>query len=1302
MNIAISFRRHSSVAVALIVFVLCGRPAIASLTVSTTNQQGQLPFTPTWAPLAGNLISGMLPTGTNGDYSKETAGRIVQSLTSGGSLTISGLSGNTTSTNYLTCGNSFGAGSLLVYTLPATANGFDLTNIIVYGGWKDNGRDQEAYTVSYSTAANPSQFVTLTSVNYNPSVPSGTASATRVSIADAGGSALASNVVSVKFDFTNPTCENGYCGYAAIEMYGTASSPPTGPPFTKAPDENPTSAATGIPAGTIVTLGASATGAAPISYQWRTDGGSGGAMTNISGETAASLVINTTGYSLGTYRFDYVASNSIGVDVSPAVDVAVVSMTDIGISAPTPGLLDISQLLNTVQEDDGLNYYTDNGPVYGKWCGQTFTTGNNPAGYLLTSFAWKSSGNGSGFGILQPYNLFFFSLSPDGSQATLLSRYKINGSGTEGDWLQWQGLNVPMAANQTYAYTFGRDEAGSGWEHIGTEGGNPYASGQIITLSHTNGTGAVTRGIAGNSDAVFNLGFASYEAATARAIQPIVASGNWPVYAGDSGNFTLQENPLGTGPFTYQWLSDSGTGGALRPVSQATSSNLTVNMANLAAGNYNYAVIVSNASGASLSPSFAVSLLGPTAPAIVTNITPAPANCVNVGQSASFSAAFVGTAPINYQWYFNNGFGPVPISNAENSSAGSNALTMANVQLADDGMYSVVAQNAAGSVTSSVSTLVVVPPTNSSPPAVTVPPVALQVSHSQGQMQLQWEQGILQHATNLTGPWVPLATNLEASMVTVPMTNAAAYFRSTVVRQPRIVNLYCFCRDQDFRIGNSQQILFNATTQQVQLFKQANLPATFALQHDALVDTNYENYFKSQLGTNCEIGAWWEITQTLVEGAGLTWRGDHEWVSTANIAFSPGYTPPERIKLVDKYMADFYARFGYYPKTVGSWYIDEVTLQYMRAQYGVIASANCKDQLGTDSYTMWGSYWNQAYYPSKLNSYMPAQTPGGQIDMPVFRLLGSDPIYQYGNYSSGIYTLEPVYSYSGGSPTWMAWYLNALIKQPSLAFGYTQAGQENAFGWDSMSAGLINQVALISAEAKAGNIQVLTMAQAGDWFRKNYSVTPPTSVVALDDFKQQGRKSVWYNSRFFRCNVLWDQGTFFIRDLHCFDETVTSSTHNIALTDPFFVYETLPVMDGGQWSGNGGFAAGMWLVSLPGETIMPVPTPPVVKELNSKNLSIVQPLGSGTVFAITFAETNITCIGTNALGQPLNWAWDLVGGSQQSAAVQNVTSNAISYNYIGAGYQIRLGAGSSSQLGNGNIRLMPDASGKLMLQLGGN
>lgn len=84
-----------------------------------------------------------------------------------------------------------------------------------------------------------------------------------------------------------------------------------------------------------------------------------------------------------------------------------------------------------------------------------------------------------------------------------------------------------------------------------------------------------------------------------------------------------------------------------------------------------------------------------------------------------------------------------------------------------------------------------------------------------------------------------------------------------------------------------------------------------------------------------------------------------------------------------------------------------------------MASCNCKDQYGTDGYTLWGGYWNQAYYPSRLNGYMPAQTQEGQIPVPVFRMLGSDPIYQYdtglGHSIQGVITLEPVYGDAGGS-----------------------------------------------------------------------------------------------------------------------------------------------------------------------------------------------------------------------------------------------------------------------------------------------
>jgi hypothetical protein len=104
------------------------------------------------------------------------------------------------------------------------------------------------------------------------------------------------------------------------------------------------------------------------------------------------------------------------------------------------------------------------------------------------------------------------------------------------------------------------------------------------------------------------------------------------------------------------------------------------------------------------------------------------------------------------------------------------------------------------------------------------------------------------------------------------------------------------------------------------------------------------------------------------------------------VGFATGYTPAEREKIIDVYMADFKEVFGYYPRSVASWFIDAQTLKYMYDKYQIVASANCKDQYGTDGYTLWGGYWNQAYYPSKINSYMPAQNAANQIPVPIFRM----------------------------------------------------------------------------------------------------------------------------------------------------------------------------------------------------------------------------------------------------------------------------------------------------------------------------
>ena len=83
---------------------------------------------------------------------------------------------------------------------------------------------------------------------------------------------------------------------------------------------------------------------------------------------------------------------------------------------------------------------------------------------------------------------------------------------------------------------------------------------------------------------------------------------------------------------------------------------------------------------------------------------------------------------------------------------------------------------------------------------------------------------------------------------------------------------------------------------------------------------------------------------------------------------------------------------------------------------------------------------------------MPAQNSENQIPVPVFRMLGSDPIYQYdsglGSERQGVVSLEPVYTKGGGDTTWVNWYFNQFVEGECTEFAYVQAGQENSFTWE--------------------------------------------------------------------------------------------------------------------------------------------------------------------------------------------------------------------------------------------------------------
>ena len=390
-------------------------------------------------------------------------------------------------------------------------------------------------------------------------------------------------------------------------------------------------------------------------------------------------------------------------------------------------------------------------------------------------------------------------------------------------------------------------------------------------------------------------------------------------------------------------------------------------------------------------------------------------------------------------------------------------------------------------------------------------------------------------------------------------------------RSPRIVNIVNFIRQTEPRIPEyTDEVLYQTVVSESQCLRSHNLKGTYLLQYDALINPEYQSLMKEEASRGCDVGGWWEITEPHVKAAGLQWRGRYPWDWHTNVGFSVGYTPEEREKLADVYMEKFKEIFGTYPASVGSWFIDAHTLAYMFDKYHIQASCMCRDQVGTDGYTLWGGYLNQSYYPSRLDAYMPAQTKAGQIGVPVFRMLGSDPIYQYeagiGGAVQSVATLEPVCQIGGGSEEWVDWFFRTLSEDPAMGFSYTQAGQENSFTWGAIRKGFEYQMDQLEKLSSEGKVEIWTLKETGKWFAGKYPVTPVTSFAAMTDSRDSGRKALWFDSRFYRAGLLWNGRRFVIRDIHLFDEKVRSPYLTESTTSTKCLYETLPLVDGCLWS----------------------------------------------------------------------------------------------------------------------------------------
>ncbi|OGW96874.1 MAG: hypothetical protein A3G33_00380 [Omnitrophica bacterium RIFCSPLOWO2_12_FULL_44_17] len=185
---------------------------------------------------------------------------------------------------------------------------------------------------------------------------------------------------------------------------------------------------------------------------------------------------------------------------------------------------------------------------------------------------------------------------------------------------------------------------------------------------------------------------------TVRDVAPVITT--QPVSQtknpGENATFTVAAS--GTAPLSYQWSEGTSPLSNGGKYSGVTTTTLTITgVADAEEGNYN--CVVSNVAGSATSDN--ASLTINDAPVITTQ----PVSQIkNLGETATFTVAASGTAPLSYQWRK----GTSPLSNAgKYSGVTTTTLTITSVAATEEGNYNCVVTNMAGTATSNDASLTI-------------------------------------------------------------------------------------------------------------------------------------------------------------------------------------------------------------------------------------------------------------------------------------------------------------------------------------------------------------------------------------------------------------------------------------------------------------------------------------------------------------------------------------------------------------------------------------------------------------------
>ncbi len=510
----------------------------------------------------------------------------------------------------------------------------------------------------------------------------------------------------------------GYGGSTGTGMLTITVNPPAVAPSITSQPGNQT-----VTAGQTATFSVSASGTAPLSYQWRKN------SATITGATSSSYTTPVTTTADSGSTFSVVVTNSAGSATSNNATLTV----NAAAVAPSITSQPASQTVTAGQTATFTVSAAGTAPLSYQWrkngtniTGATSNSYTTPvtttadSGSTFSVVVSNSAGSATSNNATLTENAAAVApsiTSQPGNQtvtAGQMATFSVSAAGTAPLSYQWRknGSNITGATSNSYT----------------TPATTTADSGSTFSVVVTNSAGS-----APSNNATLTV--------NAAAVAPSITSqpASQTVTAGQTATFTVSAS--GTAPMSYQWRKNGSN------ITGATSTTYTTPATTTSDSGSTFSIMVTNSAGSVTSNN---AILNVNAAAVAPSITSQPANqTVTAGQTATFTVSTAGTAPMSYQWRKNG----TTITGATASSYSTPATTMS-----DSGSgFSVMISNSAGSTTSNNATLTVNQAATIAP-SITTQPVNQTVTVGQtatfsvlasgtAPLSYQWRK----NGTNITG-----------------------------------------------------------------------------------------------------------------------------------------------------------------------------------------------------------------------------------------------------------------------------------------------------------------------------------------------------------------------------------------------------------------------------------------------------------------------------------------------------------------------------------------------------------------------